>query len=86
MTTSSTSPTCPSKVELFEQDDLKFCTAITLVYVLGPRKVALENFHQQPHLKLLVAFVRNNGVLAVLPRCSAAGMTLLVGGTARPPQ
>lgn len=81
-----TSSACDA--ELFDKDDLEFRTITTILHALGSReKIILENFHvsrkQRPHLKILSALssllVRDHEILAILPKRSAAAITVFVG-------
>lgn len=87
----SPNPAPPTEAELFEKDDLEFRTITTLLRTLGARdRVTVDNFQvssqQRPSLKSLTALssllVRDCEIIAVMPKRSVRGTTIIVGSTA----
>lgn len=80
-----------SEHDSFVQDDLEFRTITTILNALECRdKITLRNFEVvpklKPHLKILSALssllVRDHETVAILPKHSQRGITMLIGSDA----
>lgn len=85
------SPSPDSEYDTFVQDDLEFRTITTILSALECHdKITLRNFEVvpklKPYLKILSALssllVRDHETIAILPKHSQRGITLLIGSDA----
>lgn len=87
MTIDATSPPCAESSDKFRQDDLEFRTITTLLQLLdthdeqGP-DITPGSHRVDKHLKLLASvsamLVMNHEIIAIVPKRSAAGLTLFI--------
>lgn len=84
----ATPPECAESSDKFRKDDLEFRTITTLLYLLDTHDEQSPDItpisrRMDRHLKLLASvsamLVMNHEVIAIMPKRSAAGLTLFIG-------